>query len=249
MDNTLAEEMLEALRLAGTQGLTGAALHLEKPSPKSAKGRAQKAPPRRAAIDALVASGRVLFEKRRYFLPAPKPTVEGVAGKLREIGPTEGQPTLWTGPELARKLTAAEQPLFEDAIELLLAAREVIALARPKASFFAFAEPLKAALSAESPAAETAPEPPAVNRDSVLTAYYKLVRESGGFPDIKISALQKALGPAAPGKLAGVLIDLWREGAANLSLGDWSLASEEMRAAAVELDGEQYLLVRIDDVA
>lgn len=235
---TTFEEILGALSLAGTQGLTGAALRLEKAAPK---GRPKKASPRRDALDALIADGRVLLEKRRYFLHVPAPTAESVAAKLREIGAKAGEFTLWTSAELASELTGAEKLLFDDALKQLQAAREVIAFTRPDASFFAF----RATLAMESPA----PEPPAVDRDSVLTAYCKLVRESGGFPDIKISALQKALGPAAPGKLAGVLIDLWREGAANLSLGDWSLASEEMRAAAVELDGEQYLLVRIDDVA
>jgi hypothetical protein len=41
-------------------------------------------------------------------------------------------------------------------------------------------------------------------------------------------------------------LTLWREGGAALSLGDWSLADEETRAAAVTLDGERYLLVRLE---
>ncbi len=73
------------------------------------------------------------------------------------------------------------------------------------------------------------------------------MRASGGFPDVKISALQHALGPSGATALAAHLTALWREGRATLSLGDWSLASEETRAAAVELDGEKYLLVRLDD--
>ncbi len=119
-------------------------------------------------------------------------------------------------------------------------------------AFVAFAGPLRVWL--EDDVADTAapelssPPVPAESADdpddaTLFLAYTRLVRESGGFPDVKIAHLRSATGHAP---LAGRLIALWREGRATLSLGDWSLADETTRAAAVELDGEKYLLVRLD---
>ena len=81
----------------------------------------------------------------------------------------------------------------------------------------------------------------------LLAAYTQAVRASGGFPDVKISTLRASLPAESAGTLSERLRTLWHEGRVTLSLGDWSLASEEMRAAAIELDGECYLLVRFED--
>lgn len=72
------------------------------------------------------------------------------------------------------------------------------------------------------------------------------MRASGGLPDVKISALGLALAPVEAAGLADRLRALWREGRVTLSLGDWSLADEATRRAAVELAGERYLLVRME---
>ena len=119
-------------------------------------------------------------------------------------------------------------------------------------AFVAFAGPLRVWLEEDladdaAPGLPPAPVPVEIAADlddaALFFAYTRLVRESGGFPDVKIAHLSSAAGDAP---LAGRLVALWREGRATLSLGDWSLADETTRAAAVELDGEKYLLVRLD---
>ena len=90
------------------------------------------------------------------------------------------------------------------------------------------------------------PAPSATAHRALSAVYARAVRESGGLPDVKISVLERALAPVEAAGLAGVLRALWREGRVTLSLGDWSLADEETRRAAVELDGERYLLVRME---
>jgi hypothetical protein len=42
------------------------------------------------------------------------------------------------------------------------------------------------------------------------------------------------------------LLDESRQGRAVLTLGDWSVSSEETRAGAIELFGKPHLLVRLD---
>lgn len=123
-------------------------------------------------------------------------------------------------------------------MERLQADGRLLALSHGESVFFAFAAALRERLAA--------PEGTTASPVDLLETYRRLVRESGGFPDVKISALARALGPAAARDLSQRLIGAWRTGDAMLSLGDWSLASEEMRAAAVEMDGEKYLLVRFE---
>ncbi len=163
-------------------------------------------------------------------------------------------PTLWKEAELGRKLPAHERSLLGDALARLRAQRQVVPLRQGKNTFLAFAGPLRVWLEHEvaaAPSAVPVPDPVPAEKDDDLDAalffaYTRLVRESGGFPDVKIAGLHRAVGDRAP-TLANRLVALWREGRATLSLGDWSLADETARAAAVELDGEKYLLVRLDD--
>ena len=180
---------------------------------------------------------------------APPPTVEAVAERLLPSFPPGEPPTLWKDAELKRRLSTAERPLLAAALDRLQEARQVLALTQGKGKVYLFAEPLRGWLANApvgrepeppiAPGSETAPE-------DLFAVYARLVERSGGFPDVKIAALQAALNAGSTGALTGRLIGLWREGRATLSQGDWSLADEATRAAAVELNGERYLLVRLD---
>ncbi len=246
--------LLETLRRAGPAGANAAGLRL---SGKSAASAA-----RREALAALVATGGVgtlgTAKAARYFLAEHLPTAATVGARLLALaayapGVSETPPTLWKETELLRKLPAHERPLLGPALEHLQAARQVVPLRHGRNKFVAFAGPLRVWL--EDDVADALPPVPtpaapesddADNDDATLfDAYRRLVRESGGFPDVKIAHLCRAAGGVA---LAERLTTLWREGRATLSLGDWSLADETVRAGAVEMDGERYLLVRLDDV-
>ena len=176
---------------------------------------------------------------RRAGTPAsggsPPATLDAVAARLRTLVPPEEPPTLWSRAELSRQLTPTERPQLDAALARLQEDRQVLGLSQGKGIYYVFAGPLRGWLAGE--AVVGTPEP-------LTEVYRRLVRESGGFPDVKIAALQAAAGR----ELAAELIASWRRGEATLSLGDWSLADEETRAAAVELDGERYLLVRLEEV-
>ncbi len=170
----------------------------------------------------------------------PPPTPDALVARLLALVPPGELPALWSRAEFSRRLTPAERPGLDDALARLQEDRQLLGLSQGKGVYYLFAGPLRGWLAGAPRLEEGQP--------SLGEAYRRLARESGGFPDVKISALQAALGPAAAGTLAAELIASWRRGEATLSLGDWSLASEETRAAAVEMDGEKYLLVRFEEV-
>ncbi len=174
----------------------------------------------------------------------PPPTPEAVADRLLALAPPGELPALWSRAELGRRLTPAERPGLDAALARLQEDRQVLALGQGRSVFYAFVGPLRRWLDGAAVVEEGSPV--GVGPRALDEAYQRLVRESGGFPDVKISALRAALGPVSGGTLAAELVARWRRGEATLSLGDWSLASEETRAAAVELDGEKYLLVRLE---
>ena len=171
---------------------------------------------------------------------APPPTPELVADRLLALAPARELPALWSRAELSRRLTPAERPALDAALARLQDARQMLALGQGKSVRYLFAGPLRRWLDGSAALPE-----PAEPQPSLDEAYRRLVRESGGFPDVKISALQAASGSKS---LAAELVARWRRGDATLSMGDWSLASEETQAAAVELDGEKYLLVRLGEM-
>lgn len=172
---------------------------------------------------------------------AAAPTPEAVADRLLALAPAGEPPALRSRAELARRLTPAERPALDAALARLQDQRQLLALSQGKRAAYVFAGPLRAWLDG----GDVVPPPPP-GQKMLDDVYRRLVRESGGFPDVKIAALRAALGPAEAGTLEPELIARWRRGEATLSLGDWSLAGEDARAAAVELNGEKHLLVRLE---
>ena len=245
----LSAALLAALGRAGTDGAKAAGLRLG--------GKSTVAAARREALAALVEAGEVgklgVGNTARYFLAEHLPTAVTVAARLRAAGAyatgvSTTPPTLWKAAELRRKLPRHEHALFDEALDHLQATRQVVPLRHGRSVFVAFAGPLRVWLDDDmaEPTPSSLPSLPATETDdaALFFAYTRLVRESGGFPDVKIAALQRAAGDVP---LAERLVALWREGRATLSLGDWSLADAPTRAAAVDLDGDQYLLVRLEN--
>lgn len=181
---------------------------------------------------------------------APPPTPEAVAARLLGSLPVGEPPMLWKEADLKRRLTTAERPQFAAALAALREGRQALALAQGKSTLYLFAEPLREWLTEAGGAGKTAggpPDVPPAGPEGLLGVYTRLVQGSGGFLDVKIAGLRAALGPAEGDALPARLVALWREGRATFSQGDWSLADEATRAAAVEVAGERYLLVRLEE--
>src|SRR5260221_4040307 len=84
-----------------------------------------------------------------------------------------------------------------------------------------------------------------VSDSTVRRSYEDLVRLAG-FPDVEIATLQRQSGvPMAA--LKEWLLAEHQGGRAIFGIGDWSLADEATRAGVIELRGDRYLLVRLEN--
>jgi hypothetical protein len=83
---------------------------------------------------------------------------------------------------------------------------------------------------------------PAFSPGRVREAYQALMQRSG-FPAVSIAKLAGAAG-AELDALKAVLREEYTAGRIVLSLGDWSIASDEDRRGVIELHGQRYLQVR-----
>jgi len=139
----------------------------------------------------------------------------------------------------------------DEAVDWLVKERKLLRFRRGRNSYCVHAEHVKALLVDEEARRierRETPIPPQVpGRPEVLDAY-RCVKERLGYSNVEICELQKELG-APMDKMKAFLLEENRQGNAVLSLGDWSLSSEEIRAGAIELFGKPHLLVRFRDEA
>ncbi len=231
------EEILRKARKGGAKGVSG----FFTPKTPEAKRTALA-----EALAALEAEGAIVADRRkakpRYHhaeFPPQFPTAEAVAAKLAAAADQRPQELLNVA-ELKRALARDERDLLEEGIRVAVERGWLLELQRKKAAFYVGAGPVREVLGSEALAVDIAPQ---VNETAIREAYDALVRD-GGFSDVPISALQAACGVALEA-LKEWLVARHRQGEATLSFGDWSLADETRRAAAVEMGGEKYLLARL----
>jgi hypothetical protein len=140
-------------------------------------------------------------------------------------------------PAVKKRLGLAknELALLGTALQSLCESGSVTALEYPSTTTVT----LYLAVSTVSP---PAPAASAVSPERVREAYQALTRRSG-FPAVSISKLASEAG-ADLDALKAFLRREYSAGRIVLSLGDWSIASEEDRRGVIELHGQRYLQVR-----
>lgn len=193
-----------------------------------------------AAVEALEREGAIIADRRnakaRFFARehAPVfPTAESVALKLAAAA---REMELLSAADLKKALGREEKSLFLEALDRALAEKRLLEMRRKASVFYVGAEGLRTALGGAARRDAFSPE-------RVRELYAELVRSSG-FPDVPISALQQASG-AGKAELEAWIRQEHLQGRIVLSLGDWSLADEARRAAAVEIGGDRYLYLRL----
>jgi hypothetical protein len=228
--------ILEKLRKAGPKGAPNGV------TPKTS-------PARRAAIeDALRAleDANAIFADRtktkpRFFLAEFAPNEATAAHKIDQFAARK-HPVLLAASELKKALSKLEQPLLAKAIERLEKERRLLRLLRGKSYVFAHGECLRSMLGAPPVSTQTSID---VSR---LRKAYETVAAKTGFPAIEIAELSREAGVDLA-ETKSWLLDEYRAGRAVFSLGDWSLASERVRAGAIEVRGEPHLLVRLENAS
>lgn len=143
-----------------------------------------------------------------------------------------GNPKLYIASELRRGLKGAPNDKAEEAIKLLIRDGILLRLPRGSTAFFLPTASLRGAVS----------EMQTLTRERVLTAYREIVNATG-LSNVLVEKLRRHL-QTPINKLAEMLVQECRAGRAVLSRGDWLLASEATRAAAVHIDGEPHLIIR-----
>lgn len=180
--------------------------------------------------------------KPKYYLwrcrPKP-PTPESVGEKVLAFA-LRSYPQVHNATALATKsgLAKAEKASLPAALKHLC---EVGAIVELRYGTGKTQKALYLALAA-LPTQKGASTAQTIDEDVLRAAYDRLVTDTG-FPAVPIASLQRA-SEIAMERLKEWLVQTHQAGEIVLSVGDWSLASEEERSGVLELHGRRYLQVR-----
>jgi hypothetical protein len=186
----------------------------------------------------------------KYFLWTfrPKlPTRESVGESLLQFARAEhprihSEATLKsTAVQKRHGLSKDELALLSEALQLLCDEAKLVPLHFTSSKTRTTVYVVPDQLGAAAPTPE-APEEAPLSATHLRQAYDALVRQSG-FPAVPIARLASAAGVDLAA-LKEYFRAEYRAGSIVLSLGDWSIASEEERRGVIELHGERYLQVR-----
>lgn len=223
-------DLLRRLDAAGERGLTPAELEL--PSPRSQAGRACREALRslleRGEIGNLGTAQRPRYVSKAHFRPL-EIAYEHIARIAREAGTR-----LSSKGALEKGLAGAAKKRVDEALKLLVA--EGVLLRLKWGSYLLYLH--TSAVAARAGTRDTRRIDPAALR----RAYDETVREFG-YPDVLIHELHLRLGGELEA-LKQALLDACRTGDAIPGVGDWSLSSEQERAAALYIDGRPHLRIR-----
>jgi hypothetical protein len=229
------EKIAARLRKAGAKGAA---------SPVTPKTSAAQREAYEAVLGQMIAAGSLVAvpaaAKTKYFLPEFAPSAATAAEKIERMAAMK-HPVLLAITDFKKALSPPEKSFLAEAVQRLESAARLIKLVRGKAYVFAHADSLRALLGQPPRNVETV----TIDRSQLRAAYCALSARTG-FPAVEIAALQREAGvPLA--ELKAWLLSEHRAGRAVFGLGDWSLADDVARAAAIELRADRHLLVRLED--
>lgn len=228
-DDALPNKILARLTEAGTSGLATSKL------PGAGKYRKE-------VLDQLLADRRIgnlgTENKACYVLAEHYKPLELAAAHV-EGKATAGRVTVYTLSKLEAGSAGEVRNQVRKAVETLTKQRVLLRIRPGKTDYWLHVASIRPLLEKEhTSTAELSPKS--------LAGAYARATKAVGFADIPIALLKRESGMELE-PLHQALLELSRSGKAVLSLGDWSLSSEEERAGALCLDGRQYLQVRMLD--
>jgi len=243
------KEILTKLEKAGPPGLTKGGLGIK--AAKSPGARALKALEEEREIANLGTANKTRYVLIEFYRPLEL-ACDRIEGNAKAAGSSRpGILELLSQKELEKGCEGEIRKKVDEAIDWLVKDRKLLKLRRGRLSYYVHANPVKEALGEEEPSRIEKKEPPVLRgvlgRPEVLNAYRR-VKDRLGYSNVEIYELQKELG-APMDQVKTFLLEENRRGNAVLSLGDWSLSSEETRSGAIELLGRPHLLVRFMDGA
>ena len=245
------QKILFKLEQAAAGGLTKSGLGVK--GPKTPSGRALKALEQARKIGNLGSRTRTCYVLIEHFKPLELACekIEANAGSAKVV--KAGAFELMTRPELEKGCQGALKKKVGEAVDWLVKEGRLIRFRRGRLTYYLHGEHLSNLMPQESLAAPSAAEaarpqiPPAeapevLRREQVLDAYDR-AKHRIGYSNVPIYELQMELGVPFS-LLKAHILEESRRGNAVLSVGDWSLSSEEIRSGVIEIGGYRYLLVR-----
>jgi hypothetical protein len=245
-------EILGKLRAAGPSGLNKTGLGID--VGKSLSARALKALEQDRKIANLGTPRKTCYVLAEFYRP-----FELACGRIEWNAKQAGSPRsgileLLSRKELEKGCEGQVRKRVDEAIDWLVKEQRLFRFRRSRSIFFVHAKKFRGVapeIPSEEPIRVAAPapaEPPpsaaGLDRGEILAAYQRLARRLG-YSNVEISGLKREAG-CSMDSLKGFLLEESRQGRAVLSLGDWSVSSDETRAGAIELFGKPHLLVRLD---
>ena len=245
---------LDRLRSAGAVGVSASQLvETKKPALKAE---------RLAMLGELVTTGEAQEQRKgktvRYWLqgqmPVPTTPEEKADEVLRSVLPDQRRGRLFTQAKIQSELLKGlgiKAPAVQTCLRLLEQQRLLVKFSDGSKTYFAYAPALRAWLDeGDKPdmAESAAPSPgavPLLSPQRVIDAY-RSVRAQRRMPDVEIARLQEVMG-CTPEQIKPLVLQLCEQGVFIPGKGDWSFASPAARAAAILVQNEPYLFVRMKE--
>ncbi len=225
----------------------------------------------RQLVDMSVAGEVQMVQKgkvTRCWLPGQMPvevTPEEKADEvLRRVLPEQRRGRVFTLAKIRTVLlkgTGIKEPAIKTCVRVLEQQRLLVRLTEGARVLYTYAPALRTLLdeeTGETPAEATATttptavqstastEPPKSITHQMVIDTYRAVRARRRLPDVEIASLQAALGCTAE-EIKRPVQQLCEQGIFIPGKGDWSFASTAARAAAVLIQKEPYLFVRMKE--
>jgi len=246
------ERILAKLHEAGSAGLTKARLGVKDARGKAAQALSALLSARRAAN--LGGSRRTCYVSIEHFNPLERACAQVEKNALSRKSAADHPVELLIKKELEKGCEGEVRKKIDEAVDWLVKEKRLVKLRRSRSFYFVSAEKLKEIVTltklersdGAEPQSQPSPVqvPDKVDRQRVVAAYQRL-RSKLGYSNVEISELRREL-DISMGELKRFLLEESHRGHAILSLGDWSVSSDEIRSGAIELFGRPHLLVRLD---
>jgi hypothetical protein len=243
------EEILRKLEEAGASGLTKGGLGIA--GGKSVGARALMALEEEREIANLGTPKKSRYVLIEFYRPLEL-ACDQIESNAQDAGSSRSEILeLLSRKDLEKGCIGEIRKKVEEAIDWLVKERKLLRFRRGRVSYFVHVNHVKDLLLEEEASrieGKGTPIPLRIPGRSEFLNAYRRAKERLGYSNVEIYELQKELG-APMDRVKAFLLEENRRGNAVLSLGDWSLSSEETRSGAIELLGKPHLLVRFRDEA
>ncbi|WP_395745632.1 hypothetical protein [Prosthecobacter sp.] len=233
-ESEIEDLILAKLEAAGDTGLTKSSL--TKISGSANKVFARLVSER--AVMNLGTSKKTLYVLAKHYRPLE------LAYALLEKKAMPGKAVLFLSKELERGCVGAVKKAVPEAIKRLIQDKKLISVQRGRSRYYLHSASIRSCLNLNDaePPTKTAEADHLIDEGVIRQAYDSLVQEAG-YADVRISDLQQRSGVQLD-TLKPWLLNQSREGRIAPTRGDWSLAGEDEKAAAIQIDGQPHVRIR-----